>query len=336
MSWGPESLGLLLFALLVFPGLFFTVALALFSEWYLRKIVARMQNRMGPSYVGPFGILQPLADFLKLVMSKEEVVQKFSLSWVPKAMALTGIGAAVASLLFLPISPFRVVAPYDFVVYLYICSLWVPVSIVFMGLSAPNPFVSAGISRLLSLFIATEPVWFAAVLVPVALTTYYGYSEMPFSVFCTAVNSWRLWSEPLGAVAMLLGLVGTVVSIQAKEMAQPFNIPEAEHELIAGFATEFSGPVLGLFNLVHDVDTAVSLLLVTYIYLGGPYPYPHLSVPGILLLIVKYLALLTVVSVIRSSFGRFRIEQGIETLLKYSAAPVAIALILANIAPIIT
>jgi len=329
-----HTIALLALSLLVFPGLLFTGALALFSEWFIRKVEARMQNRMGPSYVGPFGILQPLADLLKLVAVKEEVVQRYSVSWAPKAMAMVGIGAAVTSLLFLPISPVRVSAPYDFVVYLYVCCLWVPVSIMVMGLSVPNPFTAAGVSRFLSIYAVCEPAYFAAVLIPVALATYLGHCDPPFSVLCTAQVSWRLWGNPLGAAAMALGLVGALVSLQAKEMAQPFNIPEAEQEIIAGFATEFSGPVLGLSNLLHDIDTAVSLIFVTYAYLGGPYPFPHLSLPGAAMLVVKYLALLTVMSIVASAFGRLRVEQGVEALLKYSALPALAGLVIANVVPL--
>ncbi|MEM4503098.1 MAG: NADH-quinone oxidoreductase subunit H, partial [Ignisphaera sp.] len=67
-----------LFVAIVFPGLFFMIAIALFSEWFYRKVVARMQNRMGPAYTGPMGLLQPLADILKLLLVKEVKKQRYS------------------------------------------------------------------------------------------------------------------------------------------------------------------------------------------------------------------------------------------------------------------
>ncbi|HDM92787.1 MAG TPA: NADH-quinone oxidoreductase subunit H, partial [Candidatus Korarchaeota archaeon] len=63
----------LLFKLTIFPGFAFLFVGSLLTEWYKRKVVARMENRMGPSYTGPIGILQPLADFFKL-LTKEEII----------------------------------------------------------------------------------------------------------------------------------------------------------------------------------------------------------------------------------------------------------------------
>lgn len=324
-------------SLTLFPGLVFVVALALFSEWYIRKMVARAQSRMGPAYVGPIGILQPLADLLKLLTVKEEIKQKYASLGLAKAFMFTGIGAATASVLLLPLSPFRLTSPYDFLIYAYLCCVWVPLAMTMYGMSVPNPFTAIGVSRLLSLVAVIEPVYFASILVPVTLTTYlYGPScHAPFSIYCTSINSWRLWANPLTVALMVLGLVAVLVSVQAKAMLQPFNIPEAEQEVIAGFATEFSGPLLALNNVLHDVDIAVTALFITYLYLGGPYPLPHTSLPGVLILIAKYLLVLTLMVIVKASFGRFRIEQGIGAVLKYGGIPAAIAVVAASIIPLV-
>jgi len=324
---------LLIFSLLIFPGLIFTLSLGLFTEWYIRKFVARLQSRMGPSYVGPFGILQPLADLIKLLSVKEEIKQRLSSLRLAKAFAFLGIGAAVVSLLLLPISPYRLIAPYDFLIYIYLCCIWIPFSLIMMSLSMPNPFTSIGISRLLSIFVVSEPIHFTAMIIPVMLSTHlYGsYCEAPYSMICASRYGVWLWTNPALVVPMALALIAVLVTLQARAMFQPFNIPEAEQEIIAGFATEFSGPILAFNNLLHDIDIAITLVFIVYVFLGGPYPFPHLSVQGVLILIVKYLALLTLISIIKASFGRFRIEQGIKSLLKYGGVPVGIALILTTV-----
>ena len=328
-----QSIIMLVFALLIFPGLVFVVSLALFTEWFVRKFTARLQSRMGPSYVGPFGILQPLADLIKLLSVKEEVRQKFSSLGLAKAFGFLGLGAVITSLLLLPISPFRLVAPYDFLIYIYLCCIWVPFSLFMMTLSTPNPFTSIGLSRMLSIFVICEPVHFAAMLIPVVLTTHlYGSScGIPYSMMCASKFSITLWNNPITAIPMILGLIAIMTTVQAKAMFQPFNIPEAEQEVIAGYATEFSGPILALNNLLHDADIAVTLIFITYVFLGGPYPYSHLSIQGLLTLVAKYMALLFTLTIIKASFGRFRIEQGLRTLLKYGGMPVSIALILVSI-----
>ena len=323
------TVALLVIAALVFPGLLFLFVLSMLTEWWERKIVARAQARMGPSYVGPVGVLQPFADFIKLLSVKEEIRQKFATPGIAKAFAFAAIGALSATLLMLPLSPVRLAASYDIIVLSYICCVWVPFAVAVMGMSFPNPFTGAGVSRFLTLYAVCEPAFFAAILVPVALTTNVVGTPLPYSVLFTAQYSWKLWLNPATAVVMIIALGAAAVATQAKAMAHPFNIPEAEQELIAGHMTEFSGQILALNNLIHDADIAVSALLITYFFLGGPYPFPHLSVPGVILMIVKYVAVVTVVSIIKASFGRFRIEQGVAVLVKYSLIPAVIALLAA-------
>ncbi|WFO76276.1 NADH-quinone oxidoreductase subunit H [Desulfurococcaceae archaeon MEX13E-LK6-19] len=326
-----------LVSILVFPGFLFIVALGLFSEWFLRKIVARMQNRMGPTYVGPFGILQPLADLLKLFTAKEEIKQKYSVLWLGKGFAALGVGAVVATMLMLPLSPLRFTAPYDFLIYLYLYCIIVPIAFIFLGLSAPNPFSEIGVSRLLSIMIIGEPAYSIAFFVPVFLASeFFAKSPWPvFSILLTAHSAWKLWGIPLAALALILAFIAIIVAIQAKAFIPPFNIPDAEQEIIAGPETELSGPALGFARLLHDVELAASILFVVYVFLGGPYPYPHTSLPGIALLVAKYIAVLFLVSLFKALFGRFRIEQGLRTLFNYGLVLALIAAIIASITVII-
>ncbi len=327
---GASTIGMLVFSVLVFPGLLFIFVLSMLTEWWIRKLVARAQNRMGPSYVGPAGVLQPFADFIKLLIVKEEVRQRLSTLGIAKAFAVIAIGAISATLLMLPLSPVRLAAPYDVVILSYIFCVLVPFAVAVMGMSTPNPFSGAGVSRFLTLYAVTEPAFFAAILVPAALTTAIG-APKPYSVLYTSMYSWRLWLNPGTAVVMAIALWSAVIATQAKAMAHPFNIPEAEQELIAGHMTEFSGQLLALNNFIHDADIAVTSIIITYFFLGGPYPFPHLSIPGVVLLIVKYVAVVTVLSIIKASFGRFRIEQGVAALVKYSLIP-AVAMVIVAMA----
>lgn len=314
-----------MFTALVFPGLLFIVALGLFTQYWMRKLSARMQNRMGPAYVGPVGLLQPLMDLWKLVRVKEEVVTRYSMPRLAKAAGLIALASAVSVLALFPLSPLRITGPYDYLVYAYMFSLMLPFMLIVMSLSMPGPYTSVGVSRLLTFITVVEPAYFAALLVPVALASSYGD---PYSVYTAATNSWRLWLNPYTAPLMILALIASITVLQAKAMYPPFNIPEAEQEIIAGFETEFSGPILGLASLVHDVEIAVTALSITYLLLGGPYPYGHLSVPGIILLIAKFLAVITVVAVIKNTYGRYRIEQALATITKYGLLPGITAVIL--------
>ncbi|MEM0370972.1 MAG: complex I subunit 1 family protein [Ignisphaera sp.] len=323
-----------LFVAIVFPGLFFMIAIALFSEWFYRKVVARMQNRMGPAYTGPMGILQPLADILKLLLVKEVKKQRYSSLILAEVGMAIAIASIIVSVFMLPISPLRFSAPYDIVVLLYLYAVWHFIGLAIAVLAYPNPFVIAGLSRLIALTVVIEPAIFSSILVPAILTS---TNCLPiYSILCISTNSWRLWfNSPLTFISMFLALLSIIVATQAKLGLKPFDIPEAEQELIAGHITEYSGSILALYNLLHDIKLAFSALLITYLFLGGPYPYRHLSITGITLLVIKYIAVLYILSLLRASFGRRRIDQGIVMIMKYSLMPSIAALIISIITLII-
>ncbi|MEM1916985.1 MAG: complex I subunit 1 family protein, partial [Ignisphaera sp.] len=298
------------------------------------KVVARMQNRMGPAYTGPMGILQPLADILKLLLVKEVKKQRYSSLILAEVGMAIAIASIIVSVFMLPISPLRFSAPYDIVVLLYLYAVWHFIGLAIAVLAYPNPFVIAGLSRLIALTVVIEPAIFSSILVPAILTS---TNCLPiYSILCISTNSWRLWfNSPLTFISMFLALLSIIVATQAKLGLKPFDIPEAEQELIAGHITEYSGSILALYNLLHDIKLAFSALLITYLFLGGPYPYRHLSITGITLLVIKYIAVLYILSLLRASFGRRRIDQGIVMIMKYSLIPSIAALLISIITLII-
>lgn len=317
-----------LFALIVFPGLLFTIGLALFTQYLVRKISGRLQKRMGPSYVGPLGVLQPFYDVLKLLRAKEEVYHKFSSPTLAKFFGLVGLASGIVVLLMFPLSPFVVFGEFDFLVFVYFVSVWIPLSLVLMSLSMPGPYTSVGVSRYLSFVTIMEPSFFAAIFTPMVLTAKVGGR---FSIYATSVNIHKLWLNPYTVVPLVLSLISLIVILQARSMFNPFNIPEAEQEIIAGYETEFSGPTLALAILIHDVEVALTALTIVYLVLGGPYPFRHLSIPGVATLIAKYVAVVLVSTIIRNTYGRFRLEQALKVLFKYAFIPSLISVILAVI-----
>lgn len=322
---------LLLIAIFIFPGLVFISSLALFSEWLFRKLTARMQNRMGPSYTGPIGVIQPFADLIKLLFAKEVKKQRYSTITLAEIGLIISISSVIVSLLLLPISPIRLAAPYDIVILIYFYTVWHVVGLIIAVLAYPNPFTVAGLSRLIAITVVVEPTIFTALLIPTILASNAGCTPQ-YSIICASTRSWSLWTEsPLSFIGMALGLVSMFVASQAKLGLKPFDIPEAEQELIAGHITEYSGALLALYNLSHDIKLTFTALIITYIFLGGPYPYRHLSLLGVVLLIIKYLISLTVLTTLRASFGRFRIDQGLGTVMKYGLLLSIIGLIAAVI-----
>ncbi|MEM2024958.1 MAG: complex I subunit 1 family protein, partial [Desulfurococcaceae archaeon] len=296
----------------VFPGLLFLITLAFFTQYLVRKISARYQRRMGPSYVGPLGILQPLFDFIKLLRVKEIVRTKYSMIRTAEISLLAGIAFIAGSIILLPLSFYSVRSEFDLLIFFYMTSVMPLFMLTMASLAMPGPYTSIGISRMLSMATIGEPTYFASLVVPLYLAT---RARAPFmSISAGYVGIPSLWLNPITGFIMVLSLVAFVVSIQAKVMLPPFNIPEAEQELIAGFETEFSGPLLALARLLHDLDLVIAVLTGTYLLLGGPAPFRHLSLEGLLVLSAKYIALLLVAITVKNIMGRYRIEQALKQL----------------------
>jgi NADH-quinone oxidoreductase subunit H len=320
-----------LFSILVFPGTIFLVALAFFTQYLVRKLSARYQRRMGPSYVGPIGLLQPFYDFLKLLRAKEEVVNRFSMPRLAEFALIIGVSCIVSSVIFLPISLLNVATVFDVLIFFYLSSVMPLFAMVIASLSMPSPYTNIGVSRLLSLVTIAEPAYFASILVPVYLAT--RGDGLFMSISSTYVNFSRLYSNPITLAILALSIIGFTVSIQVKAMYPPFNIPEAEQEIIAGYETEFSGPLLALARLLHDLDLVIALVIGVYVLLGGPAPFNHLSPLGGLVLVLKYLILLLLVVTLKNIMGRYRIDQALVQVFKYGLIPPILAAILALVAP---
>ena len=318
--------------ILVFPGLLFTLIASFLTQWYYRKLYAHMQNRVGPRFIGPFGLLQPIADFLKLLF-KEDITTIVARKREQVLLLSLGAGACIALLAMLPFSPHPIAGDYDVIIALYL-TLWPTIALVLVGMMAPNPFTIIGTSRYLSLMLTYEPLWAVTLIVPVVLVSRACPIHPIYSLYTTSLFSWALWRSPTGIIALALGLITSILVLQCKLMLKPFDIPEAETEIVAGMFTEYSGPKLAYIVLLHDLEIVVYSILITYLYLGGPAPFPLLSVEGILTFIVKYALIVLVLIMIKAATARFRIEQAMIVMLKY-AIPMGIASILiASLAPI--
>ncbi len=309
--------GLLLIAeALVYPGLLFLVALGLFVDWFMRKLAARMQGRVGPYYAGPHGLLQPLYDILKL-MRKEVVAARGVHVLVAVAAASFTVSGLSAVMLMTPLAPRILAAPGDIIVFAYLLLL-PAVAVAVAGFAAANPYSIKGAARFLSMVVVVEPLFFTLILIPVLAATLYDPST-GYSVTATINTLPKLWldtSRPYW-IALLTALPAAFMINHAKMLLRPFDIPEAETEIVEGPLVEYSGTTYAYLKLLHLTEKATLPLIFTIIYLGGPYPYPLTTIQGTITLATKYLATLFIHTWIHTSTPRMRIEQAIDWLISY-------------------
>lgn len=322
------NLGIMLVSeVLIYPGLMFLVATIIFTQWLWRKIAARLGFRRGPMKTGPAGVLQPLADLLKL-LSKEEVRTALSSKRLPALIAPLGIGALSTVLLTTPLAPLPIWSPFDSLVVLYLI-LWATVSIVILALSTPNPYTNIGVGRYLAFIVAAEPPFFISVLVPIILASRY-YSDVNYSIYKTSLYSSSLWGlNPLTATLMLLSAFSGFISMMAVMNIKPFDAAEAETEIYWGIFTEFGGPRLALGMFISFAERVVLPLIYTFLFLGGssPFTFTDNYLASLITTLIKFFVIFSILAIIDTLMPRFRPDQAVRFLIKYALTTAVIALI---------
>lgn len=276
------GLGVLV-SLLIFPGGLFILANGLVFEWIDRKLVARLQNRIGPRWY------QPLADIVKL-LAKEEVVPERADPRLFFALPVVALAGVLTAVLYLPIAGwFTYSFPGDLIVAVYMLSL-LTLCTGLAGANTRNRFALVGATRTLTQLFSYEVPFFLAMLGPAVVARSWQIAD----IMTYGSQRWLLIIQPIGFVVALIGLMGKL------EM-RPFDAPEAETEIVAGALTEYSGRGLALFYLGRNVELVGGLTLVAAFYLGGIY--------NVLDYFLKTGGLLMGLAALQTLMTRLRIDQ---------------------------
>lgn len=273
--------------LLLFPGGAFVIALALAYQWLHRKLLARMQNRLGPRW------WQPLADLTKL-LTKQFIVPHGSDRRLFTFLPVVALAGGLTAALYVPLAGLAPAYsfPGDLVVTLYLLST-LSLCLALAGANTHSRFGQIGATRTLTQLFAYEAPFLLALLGPAVAAGSWQIGV----VAQTGQQTWALLTQPIGFAVALIGLMG-------KLEIPPFDAPEAETEIVAGSLTEYSGRGLALFQLARQVAFVVGLALIAALYLGGTV--------GTLAFVGKTVALLVVITGLRALLSRLRIDQTVN------------------------
>lgn len=265
-----------------------------------RKVIGRMQVRVGPNRVGPWGLMQPFADAAKLFTKEMHIPQDADKVLFLLAPTLT-LAPALMAWAVIPFAPELVLSDINVgVLYVLAISSLGIFGVLMAGWASGSrwPFLSA--VRSASQMISYE--------------IYLGFSLIPVAMLAGSLNLGAIVEAQKGmwfAVPLFPLFVIYFISVVAETNRAPFDLPEADPELVAGFLTEYSGMSFGMFFLGEYANMILVSTMGTLLFLGGWLPpLAFLDfIPGLVWLIAKILFLLFVFLWIRATFPRFRYDQ---------------------------
>ncbi|KUO41004.1 MAG: hypothetical protein AVW06_04825 [Hadesarchaea archaeon DG-33-1] len=301
-----EPLSFLL-AYFVFPGLLFTGTMSLLFVGIDRKVAAHMQNRIGPP------IWQEFFDVGKL-LGKEDITPAPAQSAVFTLAPLLSFGAIVAVMLLLPVNSAEpaLVLVADLIVIIYLLNI-PAISLMLGGYSSASPFGALGASRYVLQLFGYE---FAFIIAALSVAIRVGSLNLTDFVNYQALHGWFLLDWRL-----LPALIASVIAIQGKLLRVPFDIPEAEVEIVHGPLTEYSGPKLALMRIAYDIEILAVAGFMTALFLGGPTPFDiaGVHIPGVVSFLIKCLAIVLLTTTIRCVTARLRIDQAVKFFWTFAA-----------------
>jgi NADH-quinone oxidoreductase subunit H len=299
-GWDPDLaqfasifMGVLLVA--TFP-LLTTVALI----WVERKIAARIQDRLGPNRVGPFGLLQPIADVVKLI-GKEDITPAGADRWIYNASPVIMVMSVLLIWAVIPFTPIHVGVDLEIGVLYFIAVASIgTLAVIMAGWSSNNKYALLGAFRVVAQLISYEIPLALSVVVTVLLA---GTMSMVGIVEAQA-GMWFLFMAPVSAVLFF-------ISAQAETGRAPFDLIEAESELVAGYNIEYSGMKFAIFFAGEFMHVFTNGMLMAVLFTGGYHgPFvQQIPLLGMVWLIMKASVWYFISLWVRNSLPRLRIDQ---------------------------
>lgn len=320
-GWGMDAAGA--HVLVVFLGVLLLITLLMvldiFLVWIERKVVARFQDRLGPNRVGPFGLIQPFADIIKLIIKEDttpggadKVV--YNLAPILSMMSVLILWAVV------PLAPVMLGVDLNVgVLFLIAAGAIGTLSIIMAGWASNNKFALIGGFRQVAVMVSFEIPMLTMLMIPVIFS-----GSMNMNAIIQAQDPIPFWVlSPLGALIFLIAAI-------AELGRAPFDLAEGESELVSGFNIEYSGMKFGMFyagELLHAFTFGgfwAILFFGGYRFFGLEQVSPFLA---ILILIIKAMLGYWVIMWVKYTMMRIRIDQMLSFNWKF-LTPLSFALLL--------
>jgi len=304
-------------AILVLAVFAITLLIATYSTYAERKIAAFLQDRVGPDRAGPFGILQPLADAVKMFM-KEEMIPSVSNKWLfilgPSLAMLTACLTGVV----IPWGSSLIIGGQEFslqitdlnigVLYLFSVVSMGVYGIMIGGWASNNKYSLLGGIRASSQMISYEVAMGLSIIALVMVTGTLSMKEIAAQQHGW---HWNVLVQPLGCLIF-------IICAFAETNRAPFDLPECETELVGGYHTEYSSMKLGFFLFAEYINMFISSAVISTFYFGG-YNMPFigrwihdpnmLAILGVVFLFVKISFFIFLFMWVRWTLPRFRYDQ---------------------------
>lgn len=276
------------------------IPMAAMLVWVERRMIGIWQDRLGPNRVGPFGVLQSLADLLKII-GKEDFVPKFSDKLVFTLAPLIGALCVLMSFAIIPFSPNIGVSNLNIGLLFFLAMASLSVySVVLAGWASNSKYALLGSMRAAAQTVSYEVFMGLSVMGVVLLSGSFNLTD----IVLAQADSWFINSQFVGFFVFLMAGI-------AESHRLPFDLPEAETELTAGFHTEYSGLKFALFFLGEYLSvTLISAMSVVLFFGGYLMPTPlDTWLPPLMWFILKIMCLVMFFILLRTSLPRPRFDQ---------------------------
>jgi NADH-quinone oxidoreductase subunit H len=320
-GWGLNS-GLVNF-IMILIGVVVVAAAVLLVDillvWVERKLVARFQDRLGPNRLGPFGLVQPIADVIKLLI-KEDITPAGADKVIYNLAPIMALATVLIIWAVIPFAPTVIGSSLNVgVLYIIAAGALGTLGIIMAGWAANNKYALLGAFRMVALTVSYEVPMVIALLVPVILARSMGLNDI------VSAQAQGVWFIILSPVTALIFFICTIAELGRA----PFDLVEAESEIVAGFHIEYTGMKFGMFYAGELLHALTMGALISSLFLGGWHgPFvKQVPVLGILYLFIKAFFVYWLYTWVRYTVPRIRIDHMLSFNWKF-LTPLALAMVI--------